>query len=332
MTAQKPGDEVSLSKRREANWPSVLGIIHVHLLTVYGVWILFTKAMFLTSAFTITLSILGILGLTSGAHRLWTHRTYKANVFLRVLLMIFQTLTGMGPIYDWVVDHRLHHAHYGTDGDPYDHSKGFVFAHFISHTRSLSPYQEKLKEQIDVSDLEADSVVMFQKRFYYWVLYPVVFFLLPLNAPLEYWGESMQCAIFAVMFVRYAIVMHASWLINSAALVWGLAGDDKYPADTNLVFIITKSYWPQYHYLTPYDYKCGEFGSYASGCSTAFIRVCAALGWASDLRTITSDSAKAALIQSAHSGKPIDVCLAETEKSQKLPDDHFLQDISKHVS
>lgn len=332
MTTQKPGEDVSPSKRREANWPYVLCIIHVHLLTIYGVWLMLTKAMFLTSAFCIVLSILGILGLTSGAHRLWTHRTYKANTFLRVLLMLFQTLTGIGPIYDWVVDHRLHHAHYGTDGDPYDHSKGFVFAHFISHTKCLSPYQEELRKKIDVSDLEADSIVMFQKQFYYWILYPVVFLLLPLNAPLEYWGESMQATIFIIMFVRYAIVMHASWLINSAALVWGLAMHDKYPADTNLVFIITKSYWPQYHYLTPFDYKCGEFGTYGQGCSTAFIRVCAALGWASDLRTVSCESTKNALIHAVNSGKPVNVCLAETEEGQKLPEDHFLQDISRHAS
>jgi fatty-acid desaturase len=37
---------------------------------------------------------LSVLGATAGAHRLWAHRTYTANIPLRVLLMICQTLLG----------------------------------------------------------------------------------------------------------------------------------------------------------------------------------------------------------------------------------------------
>lgn len=37
---------------------------------------------------------MGIYGTTAGAHRLWAHRTYKANGFLRFMLMMFQTMAG----------------------------------------------------------------------------------------------------------------------------------------------------------------------------------------------------------------------------------------------
>lgn len=60
--------------------------------------------------------------------------------------------------------HRLHHALFGTDVDPYDHKKGFLYAHMLTRLKKLSPYQEKLKEQIDMSDIENDSIVMFQKK------------------------------------------------------------------------------------------------------------------------------------------------------------------------
>lgn len=36
----------------------------------------------------------------------------------------------------------------------------------------------------------------------------------------------------------------------------------RYPLDSNSVFIINKTFWPHYHYLIPYDYKSGEFGTY----------------------------------------------------------------------
>lgn len=64
-------------------------------------------------------------------------------------------------------------------------------------------------------------------RYYYWLLYPVVFLLLPINAPVEYWGESIMNSVFILGFLRYAIVLHASWFINSGALVWGLKPGDK---------------------------------------------------------------------------------------------------------
>lgn len=40
------------------------------------------------------LTLMGIYGTTVGAHRLWTHGTFKANAFLRFLLMICQTMAG----------------------------------------------------------------------------------------------------------------------------------------------------------------------------------------------------------------------------------------------
>jgi stearoyl-CoA desaturase (delta-9 desaturase) len=38
------------------------------------------------------LYLMGGLGITAGAHRLWAHRTYKAKLPLRILLGFFQTL------------------------------------------------------------------------------------------------------------------------------------------------------------------------------------------------------------------------------------------------
>jgi stearoyl-CoA desaturase (delta-9 desaturase) len=35
----------------------------------------------------------GILGITAGAHRLWSHRSYKAKWPLRLILMLLHTLT-----------------------------------------------------------------------------------------------------------------------------------------------------------------------------------------------------------------------------------------------
>lgn len=85
--------------------------------------------------------------------------------------------------------------------------------------------------------------------------------LLPINAPLEYWDDSVQAALFVAFSLRYLIVLNVSWLITSAHYVWGLDKKHK-PSDSNMIFLVTKSYWPQYHYLLPFDYQTGEFGNY----------------------------------------------------------------------
>lgn len=325
VTEVDPRSEVEkLSKAREANWPAVLFFIHIHLLSIYGAWLLFNEVKILTLIFLIVLVSIGVLGVTTGAHRLWAHRCYNASTGLRIALMLFHTLAGQGSIYDWVRYHRLHHAYHGTDGDPYDYNKGFWYAHILTRMRKLSPYQNKLKEQIDMSDLEKDSVVMFQKKAY-WFLYAVLFLLLPLNAPLEYWGDSVLSAVFVVGFLRYGVVLHAAWLVESGICIWGLMPGEKYPHDSNSVFVLTKTFWPHYHYVIPYDYKSGEFGTYDSGCSTAFIRVWAALGLATDLQTIETPTVQKALSEATKSKRPLITCLDEAAAKQRLPEDHYLK-------
>ncbi|XP_072938600.1 acyl-CoA Delta-9 desaturase isoform X2 [Epargyreus clarus] len=322
--ATTANDVAKLSKGRDANWPVVLFFIHVHLLSLYGLWILFVEAKILTIILLVLLTSFATLGVTTGAHRLWAHRTYTATTELRIFLMLCQTLVGQGSIYDWVQTHRLHHAHANTDGDPYDSTKGFMYAHLVTRMRNLSPYQEALKNSIDMSDLENDSVVMFQKRFY-WILYGILFILLPVNAPLEYWDDSILSAVFVIGFLRYALVLHASWLVESGVNVWGLQAGEKYPPDSNTVFILNRTFWPHYHYIYPCDYKSGEYGSYGSGCSTAFIRVWAALGLATNLKTIDTSTIQRALADAAVSKRPLNKCIEEAIKKQTLPEEHYLK-------
>lgn len=84
----------NLSAKRDASWPSVLFYIHLNILGLYGIMVLFTNAYFTTVIFTALLSFIGIIGVTCGAHRLWAHQTYEANTFLRLFLMLCQTMAG----------------------------------------------------------------------------------------------------------------------------------------------------------------------------------------------------------------------------------------------
>lgn len=63
-----------------------------------------------------------------------------------------------------------------------------------------------------------------------------------------------------------------------------------------------------------------------TGCSTAFIRVFAAMGIASDLQTMTSEAVKTGLIRAVDTNRPVVDCLTEAgrEALENIPKDHYL--------
>lgn len=103
-------------------------------------------------------------GITAGAHRLWSHKAYKARLPLRIFLMILQTIAFQNCIYEWARDHRVHHKFTDTDADPHNASRGFFFSHMGWLLIRKHPEVKEKGKLIDMSDLEQDPVVMFQKK------------------------------------------------------------------------------------------------------------------------------------------------------------------------
>ncbi|XP_062125680.1 acyl-CoA Delta-9 desaturase [Drosophila sulfurigaster albostrigata] len=309
-------------KKRDAVWPLVLFYIHVYILGTTGIYIAWTGASWSTILFTALTTLLGILGVTVGVHRLWAHRTFTATAPLRLFLMLCQTMAGQGSIYSRVQAHRLHHAKFHQDEDPYYSKLGFLHAQLHGNLFRYSRQQEQLLVEIDMSDIESDKIVMLQKRFYV-LLYIVLNVLVPLNTPFQYFGETFGVAMFVGFWLRSLIVLNVGDLVNSSHFVWGIQKDFK-PTDSNSIFFITKSFWPQFHYLLPNDYQSGEFGDYAKGTGTIMIRVFAALNLAKDLRTISSVAVRKGLVMAVETKRPIVECIEEQVKLEKLPENHFL--------
>ncbi|KAG8237199.1 hypothetical protein J437_LFUL016085 [Ladona fulva] len=230
--------------------------------------------------------------------------------------------------------------------DPYCIRRGFLFSHFGSHFVSEHPKIKELYKQVDMSDLEGDLLVMFQKRFR-WILIPIFCFLLPVNAPVEYWNESILVSVFVIGFLRHALVTNISWLVNSSSCIWGLRLGDRYlpllnslfyeeswsviignrkplccrypSGEDDLVFIVSKTFWPAYHYLVPNDYRSEEFGGYGSGLTTFFIQAHLSLGTAWEAKTTNSTMIKDAIKQAVKRKRLLRDCIAgKIEKSHEF--------------
>ncbi|KAJ8966902.1 hypothetical protein NQ317_010173 [Molorchus minor] len=349
----------------EIVWRNVIIFFILHTISIYGIYLMITKAMWTSIVFyrdknngqPSKMEVLGLpllrhtqprkrhllridrhillsisvylyalmagMGITAGAHRLWGHRTYKAKLPLRILLMICQSAALQNHIYEWVRDHRVHHKFTDTDADPHNAKRGFFFSHI--GWLMVKKHKDVLTKgkTVDLSDLEADPVVRFQRKYYVW-LTPFLCFLVPAFIPWYFWGEAWWLSFYVLGITRYTLSLNGTWLVNSAAHIYGTKPYDKNIKPTESTFVAVAAFgegWHNFHHVFPWDYKAAELGNYRLNFTTAFLDLMAIIGWAYDLKkTVSPDMVK----KSEHLGLgmaqgPITKSL-ETTRSES--DDH----------
>jgi stearoyl-CoA desaturase (delta-9 desaturase) len=202
-------------------WRNVLVFIYLHSCGVYSLTLQKqTSSIVIAWVF----SLMSAFGVTIGAHRLYTHRAFRANTILKVILLTWQTMAVQNSMYEWVRDHRVHHKYTDTNADPHNIQRGFFFAHMGWLMCKKHPDVKKFGPRVDMSDLESDKLVMFQHK-YYIPLALFFGFFLP-NFLVMWYGEPFVNAWHGNIF-RYLVVLHMVWCINSVAHYYGNKPYDK---------------------------------------------------------------------------------------------------------
>jgi stearoyl-CoA desaturase (delta-9 desaturase) len=140
---------------------NVVLFIYLHAAALYG---MILPWKWLTFSVCFVYTVFAGFGTTVAAHRYFTHRAFKANKKLRILLIILQTACAQEPILHWARDHRVHHKFTDTDADPYDSRRGFFFSHIGWLMCKKHPEVIRQGKKIDMSDLESDPMLRFQKK------------------------------------------------------------------------------------------------------------------------------------------------------------------------
>uniref|UniRef100_A0A8B9MP31 stearoyl-CoA 9-desaturase n=1 Tax=Accipiter nisus TaxID=211598 RepID=A0A8B9MP31_9AVES len=234
--------------------------------------------------------VVSALGITAGSHRLWSHRSYKATLPLRIFLTIANSVAFQNDIYEWVRDHRVHHKFSETDADPHNAMRGFFFSHIGWLLVRKHPDVIEKGQKLDLSDIKADKVVMFQRR-YYKPSVVLLCFTLPTVVPWYFWDESIIISFFIPAILRYAVALNAAWLVNSAAHMFGNRPYDQHinPRENPLVSLgALGEGFHNYHHTFPYDYSTSEFG-WRFNLTTAFIDLMCFLGLASDRKKVSKE-------------------------------------------
>lgn len=218
------------------NWPMVVYIGLCHVLAVIGAIFYVKQCSAETLIWAFIMWPISGFGIISGVHRLWAHRSYEASLPLRICLMLMQSMSNEGSIFHWSRDHRVHHKYSETDADPHNATRGFFYAHVGWLLVKKHPDVVKAGRDIDLTDLLEDPVVMFQKRLDPYIsLY--MCFVWPAQVAHYFWGENFWSAMFVAGFLRYVVVLHNTWLVNSAAHLYGDHPYDtaSYPAENPIV-------------------------------------------------------------------------------------------------
>jgi stearoyl-CoA desaturase (delta-9 desaturase) len=195
------------------------------------------------------------LAITTGYHRLWSHRTFDAHWAVRLVLMLFGTMALQNSILHWAANHRSHHTYVDdNDRDPYSAGRGLWFSHIGWMLRS---YPSGEADYNTVRDLQKDPIVAFQHRWY-----------LPLALALNFglplalgWLHGDLWGIFLLAGVlRLVVSHHFTFLINSAAHAFGRQPySDEHSARDNgwLAFLTYGEGYHNFHHQFAHDYRNG---------------------------------------------------------------------------
>ena len=272
-------------------WFNVSFALVGHILAVYGAIVYGPLASWASWTFYLILYLFSGLGVTAGAHRYYAHKTYKAKLPFQVALMVFNCISMQNDLVEWCRDHRVHHKYTETDADPHNALRGFFFAHMGWLMMKKHPQVFIKGKNIDISDLRRDPVVMFQHHYYL----PLCFFFsvfLPIFIAWFCWGESPVTALFVLFVFRYVMTLHSTWLVNSAAHLWGERRYDGHinPSDNRFVCIAAIGEgWHNYHHTFPYDYATSEWGPRLN-MTTIIIDLMALLGLVYDRKQVSQDA------------------------------------------
>uniref|UniRef100_A0A8C6NUT4 stearoyl-CoA 9-desaturase n=1 Tax=Nothobranchius furzeri TaxID=105023 RepID=A0A8C6NUT4_NOTFU len=265
-------------------WRNVIMMSLLHLGAVYGVFLIPSAAP-LTLLWSVLCFLISALGITAGAHRLWSHRTYKASLPLRIFLAFANSMAFENDIFEWARDHRVHHKYSETDADPHNARRGFFFAHIGWLLVRKHP---------DVIEKGHYFILLAFPLLYYKLSVLLMCFFIPMFVPWYLWRESLWVAYFVPALLRYTLVLNASWLVNSAAHMWGNRPYDKNinPRENRFVtFSAIGEGFHNYHHTFPYDYATSEYGCKLN-LTTCFIDFMCFLGLAWDCKRVSREAVR----------------------------------------
>jgi stearoyl-CoA desaturase (Delta-9 desaturase) len=224
-------------------------------------------------------------GISLGWHRLFTHRGFKARSGLRVGLAVAGSLAFEGGLAAWVANHRVHHAHTDTEGDPHSpwnrssRWRGLAHAHVGWLTRPGADESRYARDVVGDPTLRAVSR--------WWWAIALAGLLTPAVAAAAVggWRAGLGMVVWAGL-VRVVVLHHVTWSVNSLCHVVGSRQHDTTDQSRNLAVLSLVSFgesWHNNHHFSPRTARHGT-GRFQLDPSAALLWLWERTGLVSDVR------------------------------------------------
>jgi stearoyl-CoA desaturase (delta-9 desaturase) len=239
---QKQIEVMAKAEKTKFNWLTAIfmGLFHVGAIIAIFMW----SWQALVAALVLWW-IAGSLGVGMGYHRLLTHRGYKTPKIVEYFLTLCGMLSLEGGAINWVVTHRIHHAHTDHEGDPHTPRDGGWWAHIGWILTGTAQQHDKATLARYAPDLMKDKVHIWFNRLYWVPLVLLGVALLFLGGwKMLMWGT----------FLRVTFNLHSTWLVNSATHMWGSRRFETKDDSTNNWWVALLTFgegWHNNHHAHP---------------------------------------------------------------------------------
>ncbi len=242
-------------------------------------------------------------GITVGFHRLFTHKSFKPNRFVKNTLAIAGSMAVQGPLVRWVADHRKHHKFSDRDGDPHSPwkygtslralAKGFWHAHMMW----LFDTEQTVQRTYAPDLLKDRDLVRISKNFWAFVLLSM---LVPaaLGGLISWSWQGALTAFFWGSLVRVALLHHVTWSINSICHTIGDRPFVSRDRSANVWWLAIPSMGESWHNLHHADPTCARHGVRRGQLDTSarLIWLLEKAGWVHEVRWPVAERVQAKLV------------------------------------
>ncbi len=195
------------------------------------------------------------VGITVGFHRLLTHRSFQTSKPVEYLFAVLGSMAVQGPVISWVADHRKHHAHTDSEGDPHSphvgHDggvRGVLAGLWHAHTGWLLSTQGRADWKRYAPDLYEDRGMRTISRQFV----PILLAGLALPALAGYLvSGTVAGAATGLLWgglVRIFFVHHVTWSVNSVCHFLGSRRFDTDDRSTNVFWLALPSLGESWHH------------------------------------------------------------------------------------
>jgi stearoyl-CoA desaturase (delta-9 desaturase) len=253
-------------------------------------------------------------GVAVGLHRLFSHKSFKANRILKISLAVAGSMALEGSIISWVAIHRRHHMFSDQPGDPHSPHRfgsgplgtlrGFVWAH-VGWLFATDPTDPKRF----APDLLRDPDLVLVDR-----LFPVLAITslaIPFVLGWLLYG-TLAAALTAFLWaglIRMAVLHHVTWSINSICHLAGRRPFTTTDRSTNFAPLALVSFgesWHNFHHSSPSSARHGAL-PHQVDLAARLIRLFEKARWATKVRWPTATQiALLTATDASHNGDPVD--------------------------